>query len=244
MNLKSKNIIITGATGGIGRELVQKLDSEEANLILISRSESELENLSKNLKSASEYFVCDFSNQKEVEILAKQIYKKYKNIDVLVNAAGIGIYKSLSDETLDEWNISMNINVASHFILVKGLLRNLKKSKGSLVLSIGSGAGVIPMAGRSLYCTSKFAVRGLILSLAEEFKKTSMDFCLITLGSTLTSFGPMSYQDKKNDMEKGRKAYFTPEWVAEKLVSIIKDDDRRFEYTLFPSHYASDWKNG
>lgn len=244
MNLKSKNIIITGATGGIGRELVQKLDSEEANLILISRSESELENLSKNLKSASEYFVCDFSNQKEVEILAKQIYKKYKNIDVLVNAAGIGIYKSLSDETLDEWNISMNINVASHFILVKGLLKNLKKSKGSLVLSIGSGAGVIPMAGRSLYCTSKFAVRGLILSLAEEFKKTSMDFCLITLGSTLTSFGPMSYQDKKNDMEKGRKAYFTPEWVAEKLVSIIKDDDRRFEYTLFPSHYASDWKNG
>lgn len=244
MNLKDKKIIITGATGGIGKELVQKLDAEGANLILVSRSESELQTLSKNLKSSSEYFVCDFSDQKKVESLAKQISKKYKNIDVLVNAAGVGIYKPLIDETLDEWNISMNINVASHFILIKGLLKNLKKSKGSLVLSIGSGAGVIPMAERSLYCTSKFAVRGLILSLAEEFKKTSVDFCLITLGSTLTSFGPMSYQEKKKDMEKGKKAYFTPDWVADKLVSIIKDNDRRFEYTLFPSHYASDWKNG
>lgn len=243
MNLNSKNIIITGATGGIGRELVNKLDGEGANLILVSRSDSELQNLSKSLKSNFEYFVCDFSDQKEVELLAKRISKKFKNIDVLINAAGVGIYKPLADETLDEWNISMNINVASHFILIKGLIKNLKKSKHSLVLSIGSGAGVIPMAGRSLYCASKFAVRGLTLSLAEEFRRSSVEFCLITLGSTLTSFGPMSYQEKKNEMDKGKKAYFTPNWVAGKLISIIKDEDRRFEYTLFPSHYVSDWKS-
>ena len=100
------------------------------------------------------------------------------------------------------------------------------------------------MSGRSIYCATKFAVRGLTLSLAEEFRRTSVEFCLITLGSVLTSFGPMSFDEKKSEMEKGKKAYFTPDWVAKKLISIMKDEDRRSEYTLFPSNYVAEWKGG
>lgn len=243
MNLKDKTIIITGSTGGIGRELVKSIDSEDSNLILISRSEDELQNLAKELKSKSEHFACNFSDQGEVEELAKKISKKFKVVDVLINAAGVGVYKKLEDETLEEWNNSMNINVTSQFLMTKYLSKNLRRSRNSLVLNIGSGAGVIPMADRSIYCATKFAVRGLTLSLAEEYKRTSVEFCLITLGSTLTSFGPMSYKEKKSDMEKGKKAYFTPDWVAKKLISIIKDDDRRVEYTLFPSNYVTEWKS-
>ncbi len=242
MDLHNKNIVITGTTGGIGRELVGLLDGEGATLILIARSEDELRNQAKDLKSECQYFACDFTNQKKVNVLARQISKKFKTIDILINAAGVGIYKDLEEETLEEWNDSMNINVTSQFILIKNLIKNLQKPKSSLVLSIGSGAGVIPMAGRSIYCVSKFAVRGLTLSLAEEYKRSSVDFCLITLGSTLTSFGPKSYDQKKTEMEKGKKAYFTPDWVASKLLEIIKDKDRRVEYTLFPSHYASEWQ--
>lgn len=242
MDLLNKNIIITGSTGGIGRELVKNIDAEGANLILISRSESELQNLSKELESNCTYFACDFSDQNDVENLAKKLSKQFKVIDVLINAAGIGVYKKLEDESLEEWNNSMNINVTSQFLLIKHLSKNLRKSKSSVVLNIGSGAGVIPMAERSIYCATKFAVRGLTLSLAEEYQKSRLEFCLITLGSTLTSFGPMSYEEKKSDMEKGKKAYFTPDWVAKKLISIIKDDDRRVEYTLFPSNYVAEWK--
>lgn len=90
---------------------------------------------------------------------------------------------------------------------------------------------------------TKFAVRGLTLSLAEEYRGTSIDFCLITLGSVLTSFGPMSLAEKKSDMERGKKTYFTPNWVAKKLVSIVKGEDRRTEYTLFPSDYVTEWKS-
>jgi 3-oxoacyl-[acyl-carrier protein] reductase len=241
MKLLNKNIVITGSTGGIGRELVKNLDEEGVNLILISRSDDELQNLKKELKSNCEIFSGDFSDQNEIEVLSKKISKQFKTIDVLINAAGIGVYKPIEEETLKEWNNSMNINVTSQFILIKNLSKNLRKSKDSLVLSIGSGAGVIPMAGRSIYCTSKFAVRGLTLSLAEEYRRTSVDFCLITLGSTLTSFGPMSFDEKRTEMEKGKKAYFTPDWVAKKLISIIKDNDRRTEYTLFPSNYATEW---
>lgn len=242
MNLQNKNILVTGATGGICRELVKNLDSEGPNLILISKSADELKTLANELNSQTDTFACDFTKPQEIESLAKQISKKYKTIDVLVNAAGIGIYKSLDEETLEEWNNSLSINVTSQFLMCKYLIKNLRKAKGSVVINIGSGAGVIPMGGRSIYCATKFAVRGLTLSLAEEYRRTSVDFCLITLGSVLTSFGPLSYKEKKTEMEKGKKAYFTPDWVAKKLISIMKDDDRRSEYTLFPSNYVSEWK--
>lgn len=240
MNLRDKNIIITGSTGGIGKELVNKLDSKEANLILISKSEDELKIQSRNLRSKNYYFACDFSDQEEVKNLAKKISKQCKVIDVIINCAGIGIYKAIEDSTLEDWNNSLNINAAAPFILVSNLSKNLQKSKSSVVLNIGSGAGVIPMAGRSLYCTSKFALRGLTLSLAEEYRRTSVDFCLITLGSVLTGFGPKGIDDKKRDMESG-KAYFTPDWVAGKLIEIVKDDGRLKEYTMFPSNYKNEW---
>jgi short-subunit dehydrogenase len=241
MLLKDKNIIVTGATGGIGRELAHELDNEGSKLILISESESELQNLMESLKGEGNvYFVCDFSDQTATQKLAKEIAKKYKKIDILVNSAGIGVYKEIKDATLENWNDSLNINVTSAFILIKELIKPLRKS-GSLVLNIGSGAGVIPMGGRSLYSTSKFALRGLTLSLAKEFKNTNIDFCLITLGSVLTSFGPMTLEAKKKEMESG-KAYFTPDWVAKKLIEIMKDTDRDIEYTLFPSGYEASWE--
>lgn len=242
MNLRDKTIIITGSTGGIGRELLKKIDSYGANLVLVSRSEEELSNQVRGLKSNSCYFVCDFSDQESVVKTAKEISKKYKSVDLLINMAGIGIYKPVEEIEVAEWNTALNVNLTSVFILIKELSKNLQKSKGSLVLNIGSGAGVIPMGGRSSYCSTKFALRGLTLSLAEEYKRTHVGFCLITLGSTLTSFGPKSLDDKKKDMDTG-KAYFTPNWVAEKLISIILDDDRRVEYTLFPSNYLSEWQN-
>ena len=241
MKLANKNIIITGSTGGIGRELIKSLDEEGANLILISRSKEDLDVQAKELKSKCFCFPCDFSDQKSLDSLVHDISKKFKVIDLIINSAGIGVYKAIEDSTIEEWNNSMNINVTSVFILIRGLSKNLQKSKDSLVINIGSGAGVIPMGGRSIYCATKFAVRGLTLSLAEEFKGTSVDFCLITLGSTLTSFGSKSFEEKKEEMQSG-KAYFTPTWVAEKLVEIAKDNRRNTEYTLFPSNYSSEWQ--
>jgi short-subunit dehydrogenase len=241
MELKNKTIIITGSTGGIGRELAKNLDEAGANLVLISKSEDELLSLINKLKGKNNcHFACDFSDQNESQKLVDSLSEKFKNIDVLINAAGIGVYKPIEDATLEEWNNSLAINVTSHFLMVKGLVESLKATNNSLVLNIGSGMGVIPTAGRSLYCASKFAVRGFTLSLAEEFKGTKTHFCLITLGSTLTPFGPKSFEDKKKEMEEG-KAYFTPEWVAKKLTEIIKDDNRDIEYTLYPGDYGLGW---
>lgn len=239
MNLKNKIAVITGATGGVGREVVKLLDNEDVTLILVSRTESELQNLIKDFKNKeSKYYVCDLSDLDETEKVARQISNDFKNIDILINAAGVGIYKPLNEMTLEDWNKTMNVNVSSAFIFTKELIESLGNSEDSLVLNMGSGAGVIPMSTRSAYCSSKFALRGLTLSLSEEYERIgNPKFCLLTIGSILTSFGPMSKEEKIKDMESG-KAYFTPEWVGKKIVEIIKDDEREIEYTIYPQDYT------
>ena len=238
MDLKRKTAIVTGATGGMGREIVARLDKEGVNLILVSKTESELQSLVKRLEGKNhKIYACDLSNQDETQKVAKQISSENKSVDILIHAAGIGIYKIIEELTHDDWNKSININLNSVFIFTKELIQQLNNSDRSIVLSLGSGMGVKAESKRSAYCTSKFALRGLMLTLSEEYKRFNKPkFCLLTLGSVLTSFGPMSMDEKKKSMENG-KGYLTPDWVAEKIVEIIKSDKREAEYEFSSPDY-------
>src|SRR3989344_4591647 len=238
MNLKGKIAVVVGATGGLGREIVKKLDKEGVNLILVSKTESELQNLLESLDGKNhKYYVCDLSSQIETEKVAREISSDFKTIDILINAAGIGIYKTFEELSLDEWNLSMNINLNAVFVMTKGLIGSLNNSTDSVVISLGSGMGVSPEPERAAYCTSKFALRGLMLTLSEEYKRfKNPKFCLFTLGSVLTSFGPMSFEEKKKSMESG-KGYLTPDWVAEKVTEVIKSDQKEVEYSLSSPDY-------
>ncbi len=245
MDLSGKTIIVTGATGGIGKALVKKLAADKPHLILIARSASKLKALTKTLQGVTlkgDTYVSDLTDSAARRRLAKTLVRKYPTVDILINTAGIGVYKPIGAVTEKDWNTSFALNVATPYFLTQALIPSLKNSSLSLVLNLGSGAGVIPMRGRSVYCSTKFALRGATLSLAEEYNDQKPHFCLITLGSTLTSFGPMTLAEKQRDCDSG-KAYFTPEWVAKKLVEIIKDDHRETEYTLYPGDYGfGEWK--
>lgn len=230
MDLKGKTVVIVGATGGIGREIVKKLNDEGAELILVAKNKRSEEYVGK-------FYECDLSDQKNTIVVSNQIANEHKVIDILINAAGIGIYKPFEELSLEEWNNSININLNSVFIFTKELINSLNASKNSIVLSLGSGMGVSPEPQRSAYCTSKFALRGLMLTLAEEYKRFKKpEFCLLTLGSVLTSFGPMSFEEKKKDMENG-KGYLTPEWVSEKIVELLKLETREVEYEFSSPDY-------
>lgn len=240
MDIKGKTAVLVGATGGIGKEIAKNLIKEGLKLVLVSSSEEKLRGLSDELGNDNcKYYSCDLSDQKQTIKVAKQIAEDYLTIDFLINAAGVGVYKQLEDITIDDWNSSLNINLTSIFIFTKELVKSLENADNPLVMSMGSGAGVIPMSERSAYCSSKFGLRGLVLSLDEEYKRIGKPkFILITLGSTLTAFGPLGIVEKTKEMENG-KAYFTPEWVGKKLLEIIKGNKWESEYTLYPSDYAN-----
>ncbi len=237
-----KIAVVTGATGGIGREVVRKLDEAGFNCILIGKHEDELKNLFETLQNIKgKYYACDFSNVNNVMNVSKKIAKTYQTVDVLLNIAGVGIYKPIKEITLSDWERSFAIGNTAPFFLTQALLQNLEKSPYSVVINFGSGMGLMPAAGRSAYCSMKFALRGQTLSLAEEFRKSKPHFVLMSLGSVLTPFGPMSLKEKKENMELG-KNYLTPEWIAKMTVKIINDKKREEEYTLYPSDYAQEWQ--
>ncbi len=242
MNLKQKTILITGGSQGIGRGLAERLVREGAHLILVARAEDRLKEFVAQYGTKHRYYVCDLTVHGQVMQLAESVQKECGSLDILINVAGIGIYKNFEETLFADWQHSFETNVSASYFLTQGLLPLLQKTKDSFVLNIGSGAGTIPMRGRSMYCATKFALRGWTLSLAEEFKDRSPRFFLITLGSTLTNFSGKSVEEKKKEHAAGR-AYFPVEWVANKLVEILKDDSRGTEITLFPGDFGfGTWK--
>jgi short-subunit dehydrogenase len=130
----------------------------------------------------------------------------------------------------------MNINVNAPFILIKGLLGSLKKSEKGMIFNVGSGMGVIAAEDRSSYCTSKFALRGLSLSLDKELRSQKFDVVLLTLGSVMTPFGTGGI-DKRKELERKGKKYLTVSEVVEKIISITKSTVRDSEYTFYPEGY-------
>jgi hypothetical protein len=238
MDLKNKTVVVAGATGGIGAEFSMAVSKEGARLLLISKTEDKLKELIKKLNGKDHNFlVCDFRNSDHIRKLEEHIRDKVERVDVLANVAGIGIYKPIEEADYCEWDDSMMINVTTPFYMIKLLLPLLKKSENPVVLNVGSGMGKIPTAGRSVYCASKFALRGLSLSLSEEYKNNNIHFVHIALGSTLTDFGPMSLKEKEEENLKG-KAYFTPEWVAKEMINIIKAGRYQEEIELYPGDYT------
>ena len=239
MDLKGKTVLITGASKGMGNSIAKKLAEDGANLILVARTEETLKDLVKSLGGGNhKYYACDLSDIKKVFDLSENISKDFERIDVLINGAGIGVYKPIEEVNFDEWEKSFSIGLDAPYFLTQKLLPLLGKSEKSLVINIGSGMGVIPAPGRSVYCSLKFALRGMTLSLAEEFKRTKIQFVLLTLGSVLTGFGPKTIEEKKNE----GKAYLTPEWVAERVSEIIKEDGKNVEYIFYPSDYKEEWQ--
>jgi len=237
-----KIAVITGAAGGIGSAIVKQLDKEQVACVLVERDEASVKSLISSLQGKNHrYFVCDFRDTSKILDLARKIKKIYKKIDLLINVAGIGIYKSIEDIRLSEWEDCLAINLTAPLLLTKELIPVLNKSESPLVINIGSGAGIMPFKNRVAYCSSKYGLRGMTLTLAKEYEGRKLKFCLITLGSVMTDFGPGGIEARKKKQREGKK-YLTSEWVAKKLIEIIKDDKRETEIVLFPSNYKEETK--
>lgn len=242
MLLNNKIIFVIGASGGIGSVITLRLAQEGAIMVLVGRNEKMLKDLSDKCGNHSTYFICDFQKITSMIDLCEKAFNMFPTIDGIINVAGVGIYSSIENSTLDDLESMFKVNVTAPYLFIRNLLQGLRKSPHSFVMNIGSGAGTIPMKNRSIYCASKFALRGFTLSLAEEFDGRSPKFCLITLGSTLTNFGGKSIEEKKKEFAKGQ-AYFPVEWVANRLTEVIKDENRATEITLFPGdHGFGVWK--
>lgn len=246
MELKGKIAVVAGASGGIGREISKALAAQGVTVVLVARREEVLLSLKRDIEEKggrADIYLADLTDEKSVSKLVDFIKDNFGRVDILINAQGIGVYKKLPEVTFEDWRKQMAVNVDSVFLLTRELFPLLKKSRKAYVISMGSGMGKIAVAGRSPYCTSKFALRGLMLSLAKEYKKSHIHFVLLTLGSVLTAFGPLSLEEKLEKQKKGKK-YLDPSWLAEHIVAKIKHDTLASETPIYPKHYFEESRKG
>lgn len=231
--MKKKIALITGASQGIGRGLAEVLAKNNWRVILVARNEEKLKDFLSTYGSDHQFFSTDLSDTKSTMDLIDAIKRDHDQLDLLINCAGVGNYKNFESISFEEWQKSYQLNLFSIFLLTNHLLPLLKNSADSLVMNIGSICGVNPVENRTVYCSTKFALRGLSLVLSEEFKNKKPDFSLITLGSTMTSFGSLSLEEKKQAQKNGKK-YLKLEDVVIRLYKVITSKNRRSEYTILP----------
>jgi short-subunit dehydrogenase len=188
-SLKGKNILLTGATGGIGRQTAKLLCSSGATVFLTGRNENKLRQLAGECTVAEEnIFVADLSDKDAVQQLKEKYFNQLPGIDILINAAGIGIIKPLESLSETDFLRSLNYNLYAPFLLLKFFLPAMKEVKKGLIINIPGVLGKVPMAGAAAYSASKYGLMGMLQSVREEVKRTDIRITNLVLGGVDSPF--------------------------------------------------------
>ena len=130
----------------------------------------------------------DCSQAGSVNELKEHYFQQFPTIDILINAAGIGIIKAM--DTLDETDFlrTLNANLVAPFLLMKAFLPAMKEAKTGLIINIPGVLGKVPMAGAAAYCASKYGLVGMMQSIREELKRTDIRITNLYLGGVDSPF--------------------------------------------------------
>ena len=187
--IKGKTILLTGATGGIGKETAKMLASSGATLFLTARDEMKLKELAAELQlPADRYYAADLTDSEQVKKLGEKFFSVFGHIDVLVNASGIGIIKSMDSLDESDFMKTIHVNLYAPFLLVKTFLPSMKLSKKGLIINIPGVLGKVPMAGAAAYSASKYGLVGMMQSIREELKRTDIRITNLFMGGVDTPF--------------------------------------------------------
>jgi short-subunit dehydrogenase len=188
-SLKNKNVLVIGATGGIGSKLVPLLLSSGANVFVTGRKVDKLQSIAQQYNiDAAKTFTLDISKSNEIAQLKEAVMAQFETVDILVNAAGIGIIKTSDDLTEDDFLQTLHYNLFAPFLLVKAFLPSMKVQKKGLIINIPGILGKVPMNGAAAYSASKYGLVGMMQSIREELKRTEIRITNLFLGGADTPF--------------------------------------------------------
>lgn len=187
--VKGKCILIIGATGGIGSITAKLLAGSGANVFLAGRNPEKLAAVAKDTGvNDDKTFVLDISKPEEVAALKESYFRVYPTVDILINAAGIGIIKPVETLSETEFLRTLNYNLYGPFLLVKTFLPAMKEAKKGLIINIPGVLGKTPMAGAAAYSASKYGLLGMMQSIREEVKRTEIRITNIFMGGVDSPF--------------------------------------------------------
>jgi short-subunit dehydrogenase len=213
--LSDKTAIVTGASRGLGRAIARALAGQHCRVALVARDRTGLEAVAGGIDGVeARAFPADLSKPEEVDRVLSDI-AAWAPVDILVNNAGLGYYRPFLEHTPEEHERIVDVNVRAPIRLCQGVLPGMLERGAGHIVNIASDLSFTPLANMAVYAASKFALRGLSLSLMKEFKDRGVRVSLINPGMIDTAF---------NDGEEGRlgaRSALQPDELARVVVDVL-----------------------
>ena len=228
-------VLITGASKGIGRATAKAFSNSGWDLLLVSRSEDDLESLIHeidNKKIKVFYKSIDFSNPKDISQGMVELMKNGLVPSVLINNAGVAWTGDLLSMPIEKWQWIMQINLTSIFQVCSEVVP-LMREKGGLVINVSSHASRNAFPEWGAYCVSKAALASFTKCLAEEERKNFIRACTLTLGSVNSSL----WDTDTVGMQFDRDSMLSVDQVAFELLHLASQPSNQIieDITLMPA---------
>ncbi len=196
-DLKGKNALVTGASGGIGAAIAKALHGAGATVALSGTRIEPLNALAAELGDRAHVLACNLSDAEAVDALQKQAVEVMGSLDILVNNAGVtkdNLFMRMSD---DDWASVVNINLTSTMRLCRGAIRGMMKARWGRIINVSSVVGTTGNPGQANYAASKAGMVGMSKSIAAEVASRG-----ITVNCIAPGFIATAMTDKLSDAQK------------------------------------------
>lgn len=229
----NKTVLITGASSGFGMATAKLLAKEKYKLVLVARRKEKLDELAKVLDTQVYTAQVDVTKRDQVESLFQKLPDDFKEIDYLVNNAGLASTSELAqDAQIEDWDIMIDTNIKGVTYFVHYVLKGMVERDSGMIINIGSVAGTAPYPGGNVYGATKAFVKQFSKNLRADLFGTGVKVTNIEPGAVETEFSIVRY---KGDKEKAKAVYEgmrqptaddvakTIKWVMEQPIGVNID---------------------
>jgi short-subunit dehydrogenase len=220
MDIQGKTLLLTGATGGIGRAMAQALAAQGASLILVSRDSQQLQRLRQQLPGNHLLCPADLANEQDLLRLV-EFCQSQGTLDGVINNAGISQFALTAQQ---DYQRQLQINLITPMRLCQLLLPQLQTRPEAVIVNVGSAFGSIGYPGFSGYCASKFGLRGFTEALKRELAASAVRVLYFAPRATDTSINSTAVVEMNQQLGNRMDS---PEFVASQLLVQLKSSQSR-----------------
>ena len=221
-----KVVVVTGGGSGIGHAVVQRFASAGARLAIVDVNIERAEAAAKELGGDHTAVPCDVSDPASVAAAVATVMERMGQIDVLVNSAGVVRLAPAEDLALDDWNLTLDINLTGTFLMCQAVGRHMLAAGSGRIVNLASQAGRVAIREHAAYCATKFAVIGLTRVLALEWAGRGVTANTISPTVVMTELGKEAWKGPKGDAHKAQipvGRFAEPEEIAAAVAFLASD---------------------
>ncbi|MDT8408723.1 MAG: SDR family oxidoreductase [Wenzhouxiangellaceae bacterium] len=221
IEMNKRSVLLTGATGGIGRALAERLAGQVDRLILTGRDPEELRIMGASLGAGVQSIHCDLQSPDSIRSLAETITREDACVDTLIHCAGAGSFGEFEHTDDDTIERVIDLNLIAPIKLTRALLPAMLARQQPRLVFVGSALGRLGYPGQAVYCASKAGLHRFAEALRREYFDCELGVLHIAPRATATAFNSLAQQAVNREL---KVAEDPPGLVAEKIINAIQRD--------------------